>query len=216
MHRKLLESLDLKDNDPRQKDELEKLAVSNLQNIIYQANPDLLDRWKPIIVSALNAGVLGNELISAYGYFSMGQHENLAASLKILESVEYEEKYFEELNFERVSLRIRAEFNYGNFDKVEQLYDSITELLEKYVFRTESQLFSFLRTRFLVYFFTQNKKKFEKDFQRLQKKVTSEINSIALMHLSSYKAMHHFLNGEYKSANEFSLAAIKVAEDLSK
>ena len=71
----------LADDDPRSRQELEKLAVENLQLIIYQTNEELLKRWLPIVSSALNAGKMGETLILGYLKYAQGKHDELRAQM---------------------------------------------------------------------------------------------------------------------------------------
>ena len=83
----------ISDNDSRSKIELEKLAVVNLQNIIYQANMDQIEKWTPLVCSALKVGKIGEVLIHGYGQYAVGDHDALKASLRALEIEESDPKF---------------------------------------------------------------------------------------------------------------------------
>ena len=90
----------LRDDDPRSQQELEKLAAQNLQNIIYQANPELLQSWLPIIVSALRAGKMGETLINGFSQYAIGDNDGLKATLRILESGQVDKNHQDVIDFE--------------------------------------------------------------------------------------------------------------------
>ena len=94
----------LAEDDKRSRKELEKLATENLQNIIYQANPELMTSWLPIISSALKAGKFGETLIIGYSQYALGDHAGLKATLRLLEVDHPNENLREVFNFQTMLL----------------------------------------------------------------------------------------------------------------
>ena len=204
----------LAEDDKRSREELEQLAIENLQNIIYQANPELMTSWLPIISSALKAGKIGETLIIGYSQYALGDHAGLKATLRLLE-VDYPNESMRELfNFQATLLRIRNEFNFGNFDAIKKLYENMPKI-EKHPFnRTEADYFSRHRGSLVSAFFLQDKETFKKHFAEIEKYLNTDYGTIPHLNINSFKSMNAFLEGNYIEANEYALAAIKLADDL--
>ena len=205
----------LSEDDPRSREELEKLAAENLQNIIYQADPDLIRNWMPIICSALNAGKLGETLILGFSQFALGDHAGLKATLRLLEIGHPESNYQEVIDYEAKILRMRNEFNFGNFDEVENLYNSIPKTVSIQITRNPAEHFSRHRASLAAAFYVQDKVKFFKHFEKIEEFLGQEFGSILHMNMNTYQAMNSFLHGKYIEANEYGLAALKLADELS-
>ena len=79
-------------------EEIEKLAIDNIQNIVYQADAELLAKWIPVICSALNLDRVGECLIVGYSQYALGDHEGLKATLRLLEVAKSDSKYSDQYN----------------------------------------------------------------------------------------------------------------------
>jgi DNA-binding CsgD family transcriptional regulator len=205
----------ISDNDSRSKSELEKLAVVNLQNIIYQANMDQVEKWTPLVCSALKVGKIGEVLIHGYGQYAVGDHDALKASLRALEIEESDPKFKVIIEFESTLLRMRNEFTFGNFEKVEQIYEKLPDSVVSPINRTDSEHFSKHRSSLVAAFYMQDKDLFAKHYAKIENNLIGEYGTIQHLNISSFRAMNSFLNGRYIEANEYALAACKLADELN-
>jgi len=194
-------------------EEIEKLAIDNIQNIVYQADAELLAKWIPVICSALNLDRVGECLIVGYSQYALGDHEGLKATLRLLEVAKSDSKYSDILAFETGLLKCKNEFNFGNFDQVDSLITELPEITE-FPFNRANVLFSKSRTGLATSFYLQEREKFQEIFSKFEERLTGDFGSIAHYHTNSIKSMHSFLNGRYLEANEYALAALKLSEDL--
>ena len=207
-------SLALRDDDPRSQQELEKLAAENLQNIIYQANPDLLKSWLPLIISALQAGKMGEVLINGFNQYAIGDHEGLKATIRILQSGQADKKYQDIINYECKVLENRKDFIFGNFDFVVERYYELSTINLKTITRNSSEQFTIHRVMLATAFFLQDKEKFNEIFQKIKHFFSQDFGTISHAQTNSYKAMQLFMSGNFIEANEFALAAVKLSNEL--
>lgn len=195
--------------------QLEEMAIKNLQQLLYQADLDLLKNWLPIICSAIKTGKLGETVLMGYGYYAVGDHDSLKSSLRSLEAQFPDEFRRELINFESNLLRIRYEFSYGNFAKIEEIYKNLPTI-EEYPFKRANDFhFSKHRACLTSAFYLQDKEKFEIHYEAIEKYLTQEFGTIEHLNANSFKSMRAFMDGNYILANEYALASLKVADELN-
>ena len=204
----------LADDDPRSRQELEKLAVENLQLIIYQTNEELFNRWLPIVSSALNAGKMGETLILGFLEYAQGKHDELRATLRLLEAIDPNERLREVINFESILLQMRYEFNFGNFETMRKMYLKLPNIKTYPFTRNNDQHYSKHRGNLVSAFYLQDKTEFLNHYKQIENIPESEFGSISHFAATSFKSMRAFIQGSYLEANDYALAACKLANDL--
>ena len=204
----------LGEHDPRSQEELEKLSAQNLQNIIYQANPDLLKSWLPLIVSALKTGKMGEMLINGFSQYAIGDHEGLKATIRILQSGQADKNKQAVIDYECKVLENRKDFSFGNFDSVIKRYDELSTINLKTLTRSRAEQFTNHRVMFATAFFLQDKEKFNAIYANIENLFSGDFGSISHVNMNTYRAMHLFMSGNYIEANEFALAAVKLSDEL--
>jgi DNA-binding NarL/FixJ family response regulator len=193
--------------------ELEKIALNNLQALIYKADVELIKSWLPIICSAIKTGELGETVIMGYAQYATGDHEALKITLRNLEA-EFSDEFRRELiELEKSLLRMRYEFTFGNFEKVEEIYSALPTIKEYPFNRANDMHFSKHRASLVSAFYLQDKENFDLHYGAIEKFLTGKFGSIEHLNVNSFKAMRAFMVGSYIEANEYALAAIKSAGD---
>jgi len=215
MRTNAISPLYLREDDSRSKEELEKIAIENLQDIVYQADMEQIKRWTPLVCSALKVGKVGEALIHGYGQYAVGDHDALKATLRLLEIEEPNSKFKEVIDFECTLLSMRNEFTFGNFDVVEQIFEKLPDSINSPINRKNSEHFSKHRSSLVAAFFMQDKDLFEKHLAKIEAKLVSEYGTIQHLNISSFRAMNSFLQGRYIEANEYALAACKLGDELN-
>ena len=191
-----------------------EIATTNLQHIIYQADMDLLSKWAPTISRTMSAGATGEKLINAYGLYATGKFEQTRAILRELESSHSESPLSEVLGFEMNLLRLRLSFVYGRFDEVIEKVRSLTSNGVSSLNRRVNSHFSLFRNALVASFYIQDTQTFNEIFKKAIKELGGPNSSVDHIALNSFKAMNAFLSGHYLEANEYALAACRIADEL--
>ena len=110
---------------------------------------------------------------------------------------------------------MRYEFNFGNFVKVRDIYSKLPDIQTYPFTRNNDQHYSRHRGNLVSAFYLQDKVEFLKHYKNIENVIDNEFGSIAHIASTSFKAMRAFLNGSYLEANDYALAACKLANDLN-
>ncbi len=191
------------------------LAVKNLQHMIYQADMETILKWAPVISKALGGGSRGEKLIKAYGLYANGKYDLLKATLREIETGLPEGQVGEVIKFESNLLRIRLDFTFGHFEKVYLNTKSMPQQADIGLARSHDSHYSLHRNALAAAFYMHDDETFDEFYRIVLPSFAHASSGVEVMNVNAFKSMHAFLQGQYLDANEYALAALHLANELS-
>lgn len=189
-----------------------KHIIKNLHHFLLHSDLEILLKWAPFVAKALGGGLNREKLVKAYGLLASGKYESLKSTMREIESALGSDEISKSISEDLLPLRLYLDFSFGQFSKIFNANSKIVESVQDFSKLRNGTLLN--RIFLVTYFYLQDHKSFTEYYSRIVQDIESEVPTIELVHMNSFKAMDSFLSGNYLEASEFALAACNLAEEL--